>query len=235
MQEQKDNEKEMQKTNDNKKKKPKMDKERKFYLFTAIGCAAVLIAIIIVAVAVNNAGGTSNQGMTKPNNSQSSQLPSDDEGDKDSSTDDGDNKPVVSVPEGMVLPIAEATAGHDYGFYHNQTLDNYYVHKGVDFMANAGTQVVAVEDGVIESIYKDDILLGTEITVAHENGLKSVYRFVTELDDLRVGQKVEKGQAIATVAEPTGNEYKDGAHLHFEILENGQSVDPTLHLTMEEK
>lgn len=234
MQEQKDNEKEMQKTNDNKKKKPKMDKEKKFYLFTAIGCAAVLIAIIIVAVAVNNAGGT-NQGMAKPNNSQSSQLPSDDEDDKNSSTDEGDNKPVVSVPEGMVLPIAEATAGHDYGFYHNQTLDNYYVHKGVDFMANAGTQVVAVEDGVIESIYKDDILLGTEITVAHENGLKSVYRFVTELDDLRVGQKVEKGQAIATVAEPTGNEYKDGAHLHFEILENGQSVDPTLHLTMEEK
>ncbi|MBR1975068.1 MAG: M23 family metallopeptidase [Clostridia bacterium] len=234
MQEQKDNEKEMQKTNDNKKKKPKMDKEKKFYLFTAIGCAAVLIAIIIVAVAVNNAGGT-NQGMAKPNNSQSSQLPSDDEDGKDSSTDEGDNKPVVSVPEGMVLPIAEATAGHDYGFYHNQTLDNYYVHKGVDFMASAGTQVVAVEDGVIESIYKDDILLGTEITVAHENGLKSVYRFVTELDDLRVGQKVEKGQAIATVAEPTGNEYKDGAHLHFEILENGQSVDPTLHLTMEEK
>ena len=234
MQEQKDNEKEMQKTNDNKKKKPKMDKEKKFYLFTAIGCAAVLIAIIIVAVAVNNAGGT-NQGMAKPNNSQSSQLPSDDEDGKDSSTDEGDNKPVVSVPEGMVLPIAEATAGHDYGFYHNQTLDNYYVHKGVDFMASAGTQVVAVEDGVIESIYKDDILLGTEITVAHENGLKSVYRFVTELDDLRVGQKVEKGQAIATVAEPTGNEYKDGAHLHFEILENGQSVDQTLHLTMEEK
>lgn len=234
MQEQKDNEKEMQKTNDNKKKKPKMDKEKKFYLFTAIGCAAVLIAIIIVAVAVNNAGGT-NQGMAKPNNSQSSQLPSDDEDGKDSSTGEGDNKPVVSVPEGMVLPIAEATAGHDYGFYHNQTLDNYYVHKGVDFMASAGTQVVAVEDGVIESIYKDDILLGTEITVAHENGLKSVYRFVTELDDLRVGQKVEKGQAIATVAEPTGNEYKDGAHLHFEILENGQSVDPTLHLTMEEK
>ena len=234
MQEQKDNEKEMQKTNDNKKKKPKMDKEKKFYLFTAIGCAAVLIAIIIVAVAVNNAGGT-NQGMNKPNNSQSSQLPSDDEDGENSSTDEGDNKPVVSVPEGMVLPIAEATAGHDYGFYHNQTLDNYYVHKGVDFMASAGTQVVAVDDGVIESIYKDDILLGTEITVAHENGLKSVYRFVTELDDLRVGQKVEKGQAIATVAEPTGNEYKDGAHLHFEILENGQSVDPTLHLTMEEK
>ena len=60
-------------------------------------------------------------------------------------------------------------------------------------------------------------------------------RFVTEKEGLTVGQTVKKGDVIATVAEPTGNEYKDGAHLHFEVLENGKSVDPTKHLTLEEK
>ena len=40
---------------------------------------------------------------------------------------------------------------------------------------------------------------------------------------------------IATVAEANGDEYKDGAHLHFEILKNNKNVDPATYLTLEEK
>lgn len=218
------------------KKKQKMSGERKFYLFTAIGCAAVLIAIIIVAIAVTNSNDVE-QGMRDPSSSESVIDPEPDEsgdGDKNQGGEKPD-EPVAVVPEGMTLPVQTASLLNDHGFYHNKTLNNYYVHVGVDFAASAGTEVFAVEDGVVESIYKDDILLGTEITIDHGDGLKSVYRFVTEADGLKVGAKVERGEVIATVAEPTGNEYKDGAHLHFEILENGKSVDPTTYLTLEEK
>ena len=226
----------MKEENGNEKKKPAKNKkngEKKFYLFTAIGCAVALLAIIIVAVVVSSAQNVEGK---KPstNNSQSSSTPVED---PDSSPDDENdgNKPVVSVPEGMVMPIAAASVGNDYGFYHNTTLNNYYVHKGVDFMAEVGAEVFAVEDGVVESIYKDDLLLGTEIVVSHEGGLKSVYRFVTEAEGLKVGDSVKKGDVIATVAEPTGNDYKDGAHLHFEITKQGTNVDPTEYLTLEEK
>ena len=61
------------------------------------------------------------------------------------------------------------------------------------------------------------------------------YRFVTEVEGLKVGDTVEKGEVIATVAEATGDEYKDGAHLHFEMLVDGENVDPSTYLTMEEK
>ena len=225
----------MKEENGNEKKKSdkKKNSEKKFYLFTAIGCAVALLAIIIVAVAVS--GSDNVEGKKPSNNSQSSSAPVQD---PNSSPDDGkDNgdEPVISVPEGMVMPIAAASIGNDYGFYHNTTLNNYYVHTGVDFMAEVGAQVFAVEDGVVESIYKDDLLLGTEIVVAHEDGVKSVYRFVTETEGLKVGDSVKKGDVIATVAEPTGNEYKDGAHLHFEITKQGASVDPTEYLTLEEK
>ena len=226
----------MKEENGNEKKKPAKNKkigEKKFYLFTAIGCAVALLAIIIVAVVVSSAQNVEGK---KPstNNSQSSSTPVED---PDSSPDDENdgNKPVVSVPEGMVMPIAAASVGNDYGFYHNTTLNNYYVHKGVDFMAEVGAEVFAVEDGVVESIYKDDLLLGTEIVVSHEGGLKSVYRFVTEAEGLKVGDSVKKGDVIATVAEPTGNEYKDGAHLHFELVKNGVNIDPATQLTLEEK
>ncbi len=237
------NDKQDKNTND--KKRPRMNGEKKFYLFTAIGCAAVLAAIIVVAIAITNANRVENPSALRGsasvsvsdsvedgNSSSDTPVDSTDSTTPDSSTPD--EKPVVGVFE-MELPLEAVTVSNDFGFYHNQTLNTYYEHKGVDFTAAAGTEVMAVESGTIESIYKEDILLGTEIVVDHGNGLKTVYRFVTEADGLTVGAKVEKGDVIATVAEATGNEYKDGPHLHFEVLENGKQVDPTLHLTLEEK
>ncbi len=210
---------------DKKGKKKRMNGEKKFYLFTAISCAAVLLAIIIVAVLVTNSGASQQTGGLPPITSDSSSNGGENSGDE----------PVITLPEGMISPVAAVTVGNDYGFHQSQTLGWYYVHEGVDFTAAVGTEVLAAEDGVVESVYKDDLLLGTEIVLSHGNGLKTLYRFVTETDGLTVGKTVKKGDVIATVAEPTGNEYKDGAHLHFEVMENGKSVDPTKYLTLEEK
>ena len=142
---------------------------------------------------------------------------------------------VVETPEGMVMPMESVSLINDYGFYYNTTLNCYYEHSGLDFAAEVGASVCAVEAGTVERIYKDDLLLGTEIVIDHGDGLKSVYRFVTEVEGLKAGDQVQKGQVIATVAEANGNEYKDGAHLHFEIIKEGKIVDPTAYLTLEEK
>ncbi|MBQ8295868.1 MAG: M23 family metallopeptidase [Clostridia bacterium] len=219
-----------------KTKKMELTKEKKFYLFTAIGCAAALIAIVIIAIAVTNANSVDKQANRPPVSSVIDSTGGADGGDtgNEGGGNEGD-KPVIITPEGMIAPVATTTVGNDYGFYHNQTLNFYYEHSGVDFSASAGTEVLAAEDGKVESIYKADVLAGTEITIDHGNGLKTVYRFVTEAEHLKVGDSVKKGDVIATVAEATGEEYKDGAHLHFEVLENGKYVDPATHLTLEEK
>lgn len=223
----------MKEQNENtKQKKPKLSKEKKFYLFTAIGCAAALLAIIIVAVIITNSNSVENVGSN--NNSPTVSAPEPDTS-VDKPNEPTDEQPVVTVPEGMVSPVSSLALLNDHGFYHNVTLNCYYEHAGVDFSASAGAEVFAAEDGVVESIYKDDILLGTQIVIDHGNGLKTSYTFVNESEGLKVGASVKKGEVIATVAEPTGKEYKDGAHLHFEVLENGKSVDPSLHLTMDEK
>ena len=210
-----------------KAKKKGMNSEKKFYLFTAVSCAVVLLAIIIVAVAVTNAGEGVQTGGLPPI---TSDTPAGGE-----NGGEGEDEPVITLPEGMISPVVSVSVGEDYGFHQSQTLGWYYVHEGVDFTAATGTEVLAAEDGVVESIYKDDLLLGTEIVIAHGDGLKTLYRFVTEADGLTVGKTVKKGDVIATVADPTGNEYKAGAHLHFEVMENGKSVDPTKYLTLEEK
>ena len=209
----------------------KMNKEKRFYLCTAVSCAVAFLAIFIIVLAVSNNGATQQAGKNSAHSSADIESSNGDS----SSGNSGGNKPVVNTPEGMIMPLEAVTVGSDYGFYYNQTLNSYYEHAGVDFMAAVGAEVFAVEDGTIESIYKDDLLLGTEIVVNHGNGLKTLYRFVTESENLKVGNKVKKGEVIATVAEASGNEYKDGAHLHFEVIKNNESIDPTTYLTLEEK
>ncbi len=209
----------------------KMSKEKKFYLYTAMSCAAALVMILVIAVALAN-GNDVNTQAGKDGIINSAPIVDSTDKNENQPTDD---KPVVNTPQGMVMPLEAASLGNDYGFYYNKTLNSYYEHAGVDFVAAEGTEIYAVEDGIVESIYKDDLLSGTEIVLNHGNGLKSVYRFVKEADNIKVGNKVKKGAVIATVAEASGDEYKDGAHLHFEILKNNVSVDPATYLTLEEK
>ena len=230
--------------NENNKKRTRINGERKFYLLTAIGSALALVAIVVIAIVVSNAVKTdtpaanlhssisSTQGGTSADKNNPDNSAPDVNGSADNPNQD---EPVGTLPKGMVAPVASAAVLNDYGFYHNKTLNIYYEHEGLDFTAAAGTEVLAAESGVIESIYKEDVLLGTEIVVDHGNGLKTVYRFVTEAEGLKVGDEVEKGEVIATIAEANGNEYKDGAHLHFEVLQDGKHVDPALHLPLEEK
>ena len=215
-----------------KKKGAPLTKEKKFDLFTAIGCALTLVGIILLAVLLPNKNVVDDPTLNAPQNSvQGGDANVDVNGDQDSGT----NEPVINTPVGMLMPLETVAIVNDYGFYHNKTLNNYYEHTGVDFTAEVGTEVLAAGDGVIESIYKDDVLTGTEITVDHGDGVKTVYRFVTANENLTVGAAVKRGDCIATVAEATGEEYKDGAHLHFEIKKDGKTVDPAAYLTFEEK
>ena len=217
------------------KSKKKWNSEKKFYLATAIGCAVMLMAIVLTAVLVT---GGNDVVVDNPVGENSSILEeSGDEGNSSTNGEQGgdDNEEVAGLPDGFIAPIQAVSVSNSYGFYYNQTLNSYYEHQGMDFVAEAGTEVMAVEAGTVESIYKEDILLGTQITILHDNGVKSVYRFVNEAETLNVGDRVEKGEVIATVAEATGDEYKDGAHLHFAMEKDGKAVDPAQYLTLEEK
>ncbi len=232
-----------QREKEKKGKMKRMSKEKRFYLATALGCVVALIAIVVSAVVATN-GNVDNQA-NKGNQNNSSTLPPTDEpnnggdnnGNNNGNNNQGNNNgdQTVVIPQGMVMPVQSVSVINDYGFYHNKTLNSYYEHTGLDFAAEVGTEVLAVESGTIESVYSGDLLLGTEIVVDHGDGLKSVYRFVTAAEGLKAGDKVEKGDVIATIAEANGNEYKDGAHLHFEIVKDGKVVDPTTYLTLEEK
>ena len=219
----------MKERND-KNKREGLFKDKRVIFSAALACAAIILAIVFVASLatpddkLSIDAGNINNSASGGGDSSSADTPTGGEGDT----------PTVEET-GMLSPVVSVAVSNDYGFFYNQTLNCYYHHDGVDFMADEGTEIVAVEAGTVESIYTGDVLLGTEIVIDHGNGLKTLYRFVEAKEGLKAGDRVEKGALIATVAEANGNEYKDGAQLHFEVLENGEKVDPAKHLTLEEK
>ena len=205
---------------------------KRTYLYIALGVAALILALVVIVTS----GALANRGNGQLKKPADIIVPDDGthDGDGDKQPDQGD-KPVVSTPEEFLAPVAEVSAIHGYGFYHNQTLNNYYVHTGIDYAGEEGAEVYAAQSGTVEAVYTSDVLVGGRIVIDHGDGVKTVYEFVEAKEGLKAGDKVERGEVIATIAAATGNEYKDGAHLHFEVLENGKAVDPSKYYTAEEK
>lgn len=98
-------------------------------------------------------------------------------------------------------------------------------HGGVDFAANVGDPVYAIEDGLVIHAGWDDIY-GNRVVIDHGNGVASWYGHNSEIV-VKVGQEVAQGQLIAK-AGSTG--YSTGAHLHLEIRIDNVKQDPLAYL-----
>ena len=94
-------------------------------------------------------------------------------------------------------------------------------HKGIDFKASVGDPVLAVADGVV-SFSGVRSGYGNVIEIDHGNGYVTRYAHNSRLNG-RVGDLVRAGQLIAK-AGSTGR--STGAHVHFEVWENGRAVNP---------
>jgi len=94
-------------------------------------------------------------------------------------------------------------------------------HKGVDFAAPEGSQVVAVASGVV-TWSRERFGYGRCVEINHGNGLVTRYAHNQKLL-VHVGDTVQKGQPIAHIGS-TGR--STGPHLHFEVLKGGRAVDP---------
>ena len=105
------------------------------------------------------------------------------------------------------------------------TLKDWRIHDGIDISADLGSNVVAVNDGVVEKITSDD-LFGIVVTIKHTDGKKSTYSNLADDIELEEGQIINRGDIIGTVGDTAISEISDGPHLHFEMSDNGNKIDP---------
>ncbi|MBK7479073.1 MAG: M23 family metallopeptidase [Bacteroidales bacterium] len=95
-------------------------------------------------------------------------------------------------------------------------------HAGMDFTAPLGSEIYASGDGTVESVNSGKRGMGNYIVINHGFGYTSVYAHLDSFA-VRTGQKVHRGDVIGYVGD-TG--LSIAPHLHYEILLNGQHVDP---------
>ena len=95
------------------------------------------------------------------------------------------------------------------------------MHTGVDIAAAKGTFIKAAFEGeIVETGYTD--IAGNYIKIETNNELQTFYGH-TQFVFVKQGDYVLKGQVIASVGD-TG--MVTGPHLHFEVLYNGNRVNP---------
>jgi murein DD-endopeptidase MepM/ murein hydrolase activator NlpD len=95
------------------------------------------------------------------------------------------------------------------------------LHTGIDIGVPWGTPVGAAESGTV--LFAGWMTgYGNVVVLDHGNGVSTVYAHLSSYA-VQPGETVQRGQVIAR-AGSTG--WSTGPHLHFEIRENGQPIDP---------
>lgn len=112
---------------------------------------------------------------------------------------------------------------------YSSTLQEWTVHNGIDFSAEKTDVVKASADGKIKSI-KNDPRYGLTVVIEHENGFETIYSSLLTAEFVTVGEEVKQGQTIATVGNTATFEIADNTHLHFEMKQNGENIDPNIYL-----
>jgi murein DD-endopeptidase MepM/ murein hydrolase activator NlpD len=122
-------------------------------------------------------------------------------------------------PEGR--PVLEGYISSYFGGRQDPFDGTEAVHKGVDFAGAMGSQVMAVAEGVVTRAGPASGF-GNLIEINHGSGYVTRYGHNQKLL-VAVGDKVVRGQGIALMGS-TGR--STGPHVHFEVLRNGQALNP---------
>ena len=131
--------------------------------------------------------------------------------------------------EGFGDPLSYIYITDNYG-YDRKTVGQTIVHKGTDFRAAEGTEVLAMNDGIVR-IAKTYTVYGDTVVIDHGQGVQTLYMHLSKIN-VKNGDRVEKDEIIG-LSGKTG--YAAAAHLHISVKVNGVSIDPITFIDLFEK
>ena len=120
-------------------------------------------------------------------------------------------------------PVNGATLTSAFGMRKHPILGYSIMHRGSDFGAPVGTPIMAAGDGTVEKRELSSTY-GNYIRIRHGNGYATAYAHMSRFGaGMANGKRVRQGDIIGYVG-ATGR--VTGPHLHFEVLRDGQQVNP---------
>ncbi len=141
--------------------------------------------------------------------------------------------PVINISKGIEKPFNDASVKIVKSFYdykeenHENSIiyyeNTYMPNTGIIYKGDETFDVLSIYEGEVIKIEEDEIM-GTIVTIKHSENVLSIYQ---SLKDIKVkeGDLVNKQDVIGSSGK--NNLSSDiGEHLHFELIVNGQNVDP---------
>ena len=105
-----------------------------------------------------------------------------------------------------------------------QTLEQYKYNPAMIIGGEVGETITASAAGIVTNI-EETAQTGTTVSLDMGNGYTAVYGQLTDVP-LSAGDYVNAGEKIGNLSEPTKYYSIEGPNLYFEILKDGEPVDP---------
>lgn len=124
-----------------------------------------------------------------------------------------------TLPQGS--PLASGWISSVFGWRNDPITGKREFHEGLDFAGKSGSEVSAAAAGIVTWSDRRSGY-GRLVEINHGNGYVTRYAH-NKKNLVAVGEKVEKGQAIAIIG---SSGRSTGLHVHFEVLHHGKHVNP---------
>ena len=131
-----------------------------------------------------------------------------------------------SEKNGIGWPI-EGTVLLDYSMdatIYFPTLNQYQYNPAMVFAGAVNSKVFFVSKGIVTDISTNEVT-GCTVTQDLGDGYTAIYGQLKEVN-YKVGDKVESGQVVGYISEPTKYFSVEGANVYFKLLKDGYPVDP---------
>lgn len=112
---------------------------------------------------------------------------------------------------------------------YSETLKEWITHTAIDIKADKTSVIKSAADGIVRSIVNDP-RYGLTVIIEHDDGYETVYSNLLTAEFVVEGEEVKQGQTIGTVGNTAAFESEMECHLHFELLKDGEYVDPSIYL-----
>ena len=134
----------------------------------------------------------------------------------------------LAVGQELIVPGGEPEEGLWFAWPTYGYITQYFhaAHHGIDIAASWGTPIYAVAPGRVVKVVKLTWSYGWYLVIDHGYGFETLYAHCSQFA-VGVGERVDRGQVIAWMGS-TGR--STGSHLHFEVHNYGQAVNPLYYL-----
>lgn len=112
---------------------------------------------------------------------------------------------------------------------YSDTLKEWITHTGIDIKADKTSVIKASADGVVTSILNDP-RYGLTVVISHDEGYETIYSNLLTAEFVVEGEEVKQGQTIGTAGNTASFESGMESHLHFEIMQDGKYLNPSIYL-----